>query len=53
MSTTAPFVLSRVFDAPCARVWQAWTEPERLKQWFTPQGWGGTFENLVGYLAKG
>lgn len=33
-----PFVISRVFDAPRAKVWQAWTEPARLKQWWGPKG---------------
>ena len=33
-----PFVISREFDAPRERVWQAWTEPERLQQWFSPRG---------------
>lgn len=33
-----PFVISRVLDAPRERVWQAWTEVERLKQWFSPKG---------------
>jgi uncharacterized protein YndB with AHSA1/START domain len=33
-----PFVISRVFDAPRDRVWKAWTEVERLKQWFSPKG---------------
>lgn len=33
-----PFVISREFDAPRQRVWQAWTEVERLKQWFSPKG---------------
>jgi uncharacterized protein YndB with AHSA1/START domain len=33
-----PFVISREFDAPRIRVWQAWTEVERLKQWFSPKG---------------
>jgi uncharacterized protein YndB with AHSA1/START domain len=28
----------RVFDAPRRLVWQAWTEPERLAQWFGPKG---------------
>ena len=36
--TVKPFVISREFDAPRERVWQAWTEPERLKQWFSPKG---------------
>jgi len=35
---TAPFVISRVFDAPRDKVWKAWTEVERLKQWFSPKG---------------
>ena len=35
---TAPFTISRVFDAPRERVWQAWTEVERLKQWWGPKG---------------
>ena len=35
---TKPFVISREFDAPRQRVWQAWTEVERLKQWFSPKG---------------
>jgi uncharacterized protein YndB with AHSA1/START domain len=49
-----PFEISRVYDAPRAKVWQAWTEPERLKQWWGPRGFkvhtckvdlrpGGTF----------
>lgn len=49
-----PFETSRVFDAPRAKVWQAWTEPARLKQWWGPKGFkvhtckldlrpGGTF----------
>jgi uncharacterized protein YndB with AHSA1/START domain len=25
-----PFEISRVFDAPRGRVWQAWTEAEQL-----------------------
>ena len=33
-----PFEISRVFDAPRDRVWAAWTEPDRLKQWFAPKG---------------
>ena len=32
------FVITRVFDAPRERVWQAWTEAERLKQWWSPKG---------------
>src|SRR5476651_1103734 len=28
----------RVFDAPRALVWQAWTDPKRMAQWFGPRG---------------
>src|SRR6266849_4263098 len=29
-------VVTRVFDAPIELVWQAWTEPEHVKQWWGP-----------------
>lgn len=32
-------VLERVVDVRPELVWKAWTEPEHLKQWFTPQPW--------------
>jgi uncharacterized protein YndB with AHSA1/START domain len=31
-------VITRVLDAPRDRVWKAWTEPERLTQWWGPTG---------------
>ena len=31
-------VITRVFDAPRALVWRAWTEPKMLGQWFGPRG---------------
>jgi uncharacterized protein YndB with AHSA1/START domain len=37
VKAVAPFVTTRVYDAPRERVWQAWTEAERLKQWFSPR----------------
>lgn len=30
--------VTRVFDAPRDEVWRAWTDAERLKQWFMPHG---------------
>ena len=32
------FVFTRVFDAPRATVWEAWTEAEQLQRWFGPKG---------------
>jgi uncharacterized protein YndB with AHSA1/START domain len=35
---TREIVITRVFNAPRERVWQAWTEPERIKCWWGPRG---------------
>jgi len=32
------FVISRVFDAPRDLVWKAFTEPQRLNEWWGPKG---------------
>ena len=32
-------ILERVVDVRPELVWKAWTEPEHLKQWFTPKPW--------------
>jgi uncharacterized protein YndB with AHSA1/START domain len=29
-------VFERTFDAPADKVWQAWTDPELMKQWWGP-----------------
>ena len=31
-------VITRVFDAPVEQVWQAWSDPEDVKQWWGPNG---------------
>ncbi|TDH63191.1 SRPBCC domain-containing protein [Dankookia rubra] len=32
------FTITRLFRAPRRRVWDAWTKPEMLAQWFGPKG---------------
>jgi uncharacterized protein YndB with AHSA1/START domain len=36
-------VITRVFDAPRELVWNAWTEPERVKRWWGPEGFTAPF----------
>ncbi len=31
-------VITRTFDAPRERVWEAWTIPEQLREWWGPRG---------------
>lgn len=40
-ATTADreLVLTRIIRAPRARVYEAWTKPELMKQWFAPRPW--------------
>jgi uncharacterized protein YndB with AHSA1/START domain len=35
-SSDRELVLTRIIDAPRAKVFRAWTDPEQLKQWFAP-----------------
>jgi uncharacterized protein YndB with AHSA1/START domain len=37
-STSPSIVITRVFDAPRERVFQAWTDPDKVKQWWGPKG---------------
>lgn len=46
MKAAAPFVISREYDAPRERVWQAWTEPERMQQWFSSPGMKSVYSKL-------
>jgi uncharacterized protein YndB with AHSA1/START domain len=32
-------VLTRLIDAPRVALYRCWTEPELIKQWFTPRPW--------------
>ena len=35
----ATMVMEREFNAPLDLVWKAWTEPERIEQWWGPRDW--------------
>jgi|SRR5215813_1139172 len=36
-SSGRELVIRRIFDAPRELVWKAWTEPERMMQWWGPK----------------
>src|SRR5216684_934599 len=41
-------VITRVFDAPRALVWKAWTDPQYVMQWWGQEGWnGGEYHEIV------
>jgi uncharacterized protein YndB with AHSA1/START domain len=42
-SADPEFLISRLFDAPRELVWQAWTDPRHMAQWWGPR----TFTNSV------
>ena len=38
VNETERMVVTRVFDAPRALVWKAWTDPKYVMQWWGPKG---------------
>ncbi len=34
---THELTLTRFIDAPRQALWRCWTDPELIKQWFTPR----------------
>jgi uncharacterized protein YndB with AHSA1/START domain len=36
--TKQDLVVTRIYDAPIEQVWQAWRDPEQVKQWWGPDG---------------
>lgn len=58
LGETQDLVISRLLSAPRAAVWNAWSDPDRLKVWWCPQPWttqvlafdmraGGAFHTLM------
>ena len=45
-TTNKKLVLTRILDAPAELVFKAWTEPERLAQWWGPKGSSITVEKF-------
>jgi len=43
---TAPFVFSRVFDAPRDLVWRCFTDPGHMRQWWGPKGFKVLASNM-------
>jgi uncharacterized protein YndB with AHSA1/START domain len=39
-------VVTRIFDAPVARVWNAWTDPEQVMRWWGPNGFTSPFAKM-------
>lgn len=39
-------VITRVFDAPRERVWEAWTNPQHVVNWWGPNGFTTTIEEM-------
>ena len=39
-------VISRIFDAPRELVWEAWTNPQHVAQWWGPNGFSTTIEKM-------
>jgi uncharacterized protein YndB with AHSA1/START domain len=44
--STQEITITRVLDAPRELVWNAWTEPDQLAQWWGPPGWTNRLEAI-------
>lgn len=46
METQKELLITHLFDAPRERVFEAWTDPEQLKQWYAPDGCTIEFKSI-------
>ena len=42
-TTDRSLIISRTFDAPRERVWNAWTDPDEIERWLCPEGFTVAF----------
>jgi uncharacterized protein YndB with AHSA1/START domain len=40
-------LITRIFDAPRAQVFEAWTDPDQVAQWYGPEGFDTPRENVA------
>jgi uncharacterized protein YndB with AHSA1/START domain len=45
-SADCEIVTTRIFNAPRALVYKAWTDPDHLKNWWGPKGFTNTFDTF-------
>jgi len=45
-TTDREIVATRLLDAPCELVWEAWTNPKHLAQWWGPNGFTNTIHKI-------
>ena len=46
MDDTFTLITTREIDAPIAKVWGAWTDPEKIAKWWGPAGFRSTVKEL-------
>jgi uncharacterized protein YndB with AHSA1/START domain len=52
-NTENAVILKRVFNAPRQLVWDTWTEPELIAQWWAPNGMHAPLESITCDLREG
>ena len=46
METNRQLQITRIFNAPVELVWEVWTKPEHLAQWWGPNGFTTTIHQM-------
>ncbi|HEY4740345.1 MAG TPA: SRPBCC family protein [Candidatus Acidoferrales bacterium] len=39
-------IITRIFDAPCELIWNAWSDPEQIVKWWGPRGFTTTIDEI-------